>query len=290
MTTHSPFLFGVLAIATVVLALISFWPEPSEAPTESFQELAGLIGDNDGDSVVSPSLSPYLSPSKIVSPTLSPWLSPSKTPVTNPNPAYLPASLKQPLVSILPFISPQVSPTPQSTESPTTPPVADPTKAGHVVINEIAWMGTRNSTSDEWIELYNPTNETIDLTGWTLKSLTGTNPDPKILLSGTIGPLSYFLLERTNDSTIAGIEANQVYTGALLDSGEILELRDEEGNIHDLAGSSEGWPAGDRATRASMERINASISGSDASNWKTFSGQSGSDILGTPKSPNSASL
>ena len=37
-----------------------------------------------------------------------------------------------------------------------------------VVINEIAWMGTKANSSDEWIELYNNTSQDISLEGWTL--------------------------------------------------------------------------------------------------------------------------
>lgn len=43
-----------------------------------------------------------------------------------------------------------------------------------VVINEIAWMGTEVSASDEWMELYNNTNKDIDLTGWGLYEAGGT--------------------------------------------------------------------------------------------------------------------
>ena len=37
-----------------------------------------------------------------------------------------------------------------------------------LVINEIAWAGTAASSADEWIELFNPTDQPIDLSGWTL--------------------------------------------------------------------------------------------------------------------------
>ncbi|MFH1958448.1 MAG: lamin tail domain-containing protein, partial [bacterium] len=40
-----------------------------------------------------------------------------------------------------------------------------------VVINEIAWKGTVQSTSDEWIELYNNTDSPIDITDWSIKNL-----------------------------------------------------------------------------------------------------------------------
>ena len=37
-----------------------------------------------------------------------------------------------------------------------------------VVINEVAWSGTQASFADEWIELYNRANVSVDLAGFTL--------------------------------------------------------------------------------------------------------------------------
>lgn len=149
------------------------------------------------------------------------------------------------------------------------------------------------SASDEWMELYNISERPVDLSGWTLKSLTGSNPDPIIVLSGIILPFSYFLLERTNDSTISDISADQIYTGALSDGGEILELRDSAGNLQDKASNAGGWYAGDKTSRSSMERINQS--GDNAANWKTNDGTTKNGhnaenglINGTPKAQNSA--
>ena len=39
-----------------------------------------------------------------------------------------------------------------------------------VLINEVAWMGTAVSANDEWLELYNQTEQEIDLAGWKLES------------------------------------------------------------------------------------------------------------------------
>ena len=41
--------------------------------------------------------------------------------------------------------------------------------AGDVVINEVAWMGTVDSTSDEWIEFYNTTDAAIDIANWSIQ-------------------------------------------------------------------------------------------------------------------------
>ncbi len=149
-----------------------------------------------------------------------------------------------------------------------------------VVINEIAWMGTSTSANDEWIELHNPGNASVDVSGWTLNATDGT---PSITLSGTIAAGGFFLLERTDDTTVAGVAANQIYTGAMSNSGEVLELRDGGSALID---SVDAWHAGDNATKAAMSRKTASAAGTDASNWEnataTYSGG-----YGTPGVANS---
>lgn len=132
--------------------------------------------------------------------------------------------------------------------------------AGDVVINEVAWMGTSNSSYDEWLELRNNTSEDINLLGWTLQAADGT---PSIKLAGTIVGRGFFLLERTDDSSVAGVTADQIYTGALGDSGETLELKNPAGLVVD---SVSGWHAGDAKVDATMERVDYHAAGS-ADNW-----------------------
>ncbi|MBN8580870.1 MAG: lamin tail domain-containing protein [Anaerolineae bacterium] len=162
-----------------------------------------------------------------------------------------------------------------------------------VIINEVAWAGTTSSlTSDEWIELYNTTNSTINITGWTLKAADGS---PTITLNGTIAAGGYFLLERDDDNTVSDFPADQIYTGDLSNSGEALSLLDGANVVIDTANGNGGsWPAGSSSTYGTMER-NGSSSDSD-SNWHTNTGAkrngknaNSGDIIGTPKASNSAS-
>ncbi len=120
-----------------------------------------------------------------------------------------------------------------------------------LIINEIAWMGTENSANDEWLELKNNSEQEIDLTGWTLQAIDGS---PQILLEGTIASQDYFLLERTNDDSVSGITADQIYAGALGNSGEKLELRDANNNLIDSVDCLNGWLAGDNQTKQTMEK------------------------------------
>ena len=151
-----------------------------------------------------------------------------------------------------------------------------------IIINEIALMGTGTSSSDEWIELYNATDQPIDLTNWILSSGDGS---PSITFSNkSIPAKGYFLLERTDDNSVPGITADFIYTGALTDSGENLELKDGNNAIIDAVNCvSSGWFAGDKTTKQTMERKSSDVSGNDASNWQTSATPGG-----TPKAQNSA--
>jgi uncharacterized repeat protein (TIGR01451 family) len=175
-----------------------------------------------------------------------------------------------------------------------------------IIINEVAWAGTAASADDEWMELYNPSSSSIDITGWTLRS---TSNSVNITLSGTISSGGYFLLEREDDLTVSDITADQIYPGLSLnrlsDSGEKLTLYDKAGNIVDTA-NQEGsgsttitnpWPkgAGSDGNYGSMERQGTSAE--TDSSWVTNRGNPRNGlnannglIYGTPRKYNSAGL
>jgi len=155
-----------------------------------------------------------------------------------------------------------------------------------VVINEIAWMGTKTSFNDEWIELFNNTNSEINFNGWSLKAVDGT---PDINLTGTIPAKEFYLLERTDDETLSDIPADQIYTGALGNAGEKLELYALDYHLVDRVICKEGqegdckeWFAGNNDTKQTMERKNPRLPGDINENWGTSQEEGG-----TPKSQNS---
>src|SRR5678816_1671908 len=130
-----------------------------------------------------------------------------------------------------------------------------------VVINEIAWMGSTTSANSEWIELHNNTGTDINLNGWTLTATDGT---PNVILSGTIPANGYFLLERTDDSSVPGVTADQIYTGALGNTGEVLELKNQLAALQDNVNA---WYAGNNTTKETMQRVDPHVLGTIASNW-----------------------
>jgi len=125
--------------------------------------------------------------------------------------------------------------------------------SAQVIVSEIAWMGSNNGNTttdanDEWIELYNNGSEVVDISGW---SLTADDDSPKISLSGSIAPNSFFLLERSDDASVPAVSADLIYTGSLGNAGETLTLKDASGNTIQRIVSGESWAAlgGDNATK-----------------------------------------
>ena len=142
-----------------------------------------------------------------------------------------------------------------------------------VVISEIAWMGTTTDANDEWLELYNNTSADIDLNNWKLASQDGS---PTVILTGTIPAHGYYLLERTDDTSTPQL-ADQIYTGALNNTGEVLTLTDHLAGTIDVVGVfGNPWFAGNNTTKATMARTVITGDGTLASSW------SDGPVNGTP--------
>jgi len=180
-----------------------------------------------------------------------------------------------------------------------------------VVINEIAWAGTAAGANDEWIELFNNTDRDIDLSGWVLRWEGKTihfgpvaeevENNAQEVRTAVISARGYYLLERTDDTTVNDIEADLIYSGSLRNTGEALMLLDDQGNEVDSANAmvEEGWIAGmaggdEGVPYATMERINVRAPDRQ-DNWASNNGQqrNGLDakstpLNGTPKARNSA--
>lgn len=174
-------------------------------------------------------------------------------------------------------------------------------EVGDVVINEIMWMGTDVSTSDEWIELRNMTSEPIDLTGWKILNA-GTSSPTDITLSGTIAANDYWLLGNNSAGTSAildTITVDQVTTGVeLVNGGEQLTLKDPGNVTIDSSPVTSGsWTHGDNSPdQQSMSRNDPPGDGTVVSNWHTcidpgcndgtFWDAADGDDYGTPRATN----
>jgi hypothetical protein len=142
-----------------------------------------------------------------------------------------------------------------------------------VVINEVAWMGSAASANHEWIELYND-GSAVAVDGWTLSDGMNLN----IPLTGTIPAQSYAVLERSSDASAAGT-AFLIYTGALVNTGAVLQLKRGDGGIEDQVAGGENWVSigGDNLTKETAQYT--------TTGWVTGVGTPGARNSGTPKTP-----
>ncbi|MGL5831089.1 MAG: lamin tail domain-containing protein [Candidatus Altimarinota bacterium] len=168
-------------------------------------------------------------------------------------------------------------------------PLSNAAAAGSVVINEIAWAGSVDSSNDEWIELYNPGAATMNLEGWKLKD---DGAEVLTFPAVSIPGFGYFLIEDSEAAT--SLPADLLFNMSLTNAGDSLELVDQNGNSIDKVNASSGsWYAGNATTKATMERVAASVGDIE----ENFSNSTGSGatasasgaIIGTPKALNSVS-
>ena len=152
-----------------------------------------------------PGPSPVPSPSPSVTPTLSP--SPSPTPTDSPAPSPTP--------SPAPTVTPTPSPSPSAVPSPS------PTPKPLVVISEFRTRGP-NSSSDEFIELYNSSDAAIDIAGWKIRvsSSSGTISTRVTISSGVVPAKGHFLA--TNSAGYSGsVAGDQTYPSGVANDGGI---------------------------------------------------------------------
>jgi len=178
-----------------------------------------------------------------------------------------------------------------------------------IIINEISWMGTKASSSDEWIEFYNNTTSTIDIINWSISgaetgdclNFSDAGSTTTIVLHG--GYLIYAArreaVKDENEQIIVDIWDDEIEMDDNLPSQLILyDAPNCQGDLIDVVGSMNGeWFAGNTTDSISMERISATTTGATSTNWAsnnliTRNGldAEGNKINGTPKAANSVSI
>lgn len=138
----------------------------------------------------------------------------------------------------------------------------------NAAINEIAWMGNSQGWYYEWLEIYNNTSRELTLDGWTIENAGVKNEELK--LAGVLPPKKFFIVCKKEiigcDFKTWDLSLNDDYT-----ENGLLILKDEKGNVIDrtpLPKDSQ-WPAGNKAEKKTMERIDATADGRDINNWTT---------------------
>jgi hypothetical protein len=132
----------------------------------------------------------------------------------------------------------------------------------HIVISEVE-IGKANAPTDEFIELYNPTTQDANISGWHLarKTATGTESDLVSTISGTIKAHGYFLFTPQTGYT-GSASADQTYDSeknSISNDNTILLFGSDGATIIDKVGfgkaiDSETEPETNPAPDTSRER------------------------------------
>ncbi len=171
---------------------------------------------------------------------------------------------------------------------------------GDVVINELMWMGTSHSVYDEYLELRNFSDSTVDFfaTPWAIYK----NGSPMLLIDeGILSANGYFLISRLDTlSSALGIMPDIISPDLVLNNSDVqyalyagsndthalLDIADD-GSGTPLAGRYGGFAGG---VFWSMERNDPPGNGTIAENWHnaclSINFDSGSIERGTPKAEN----
>lgn len=133
--------------------------------------------------------------------------------------------------------------------------------ASHIVISEVQ-IGGDNGVDDEFIELYNPTGSSVDMTGWRLtrKTAGGTQSNLVASISGTIGAHGYFLISHPDyDGSVAADLEYSATTSGLAANNSVTLYSDAGTTLVDLVGmgsaiASESAGTSNPETSGSVER------------------------------------
>lgn len=150
-----------------------------------------------------------------------------------------------------------------------------------VLINEIAWMGTQDSSSNEWIEFFNISTNSIDISEW---SIYGADSNKCLNFNDADGILNTiilpddFLLYANNENIVDGVSVDIWDASIGLNNSDPGDLRlfddlncgDDSGMIIDEVDNGEEWLAGNSDEKKTMVRI-------DLLDWGTSQ-----DVGGTP--------
>ena len=141
--------------------------------------------------------------------------------------------------------------------------------ASTIVINEIHYDHEPKTERGEFVEIYNPSDSPVVLTGWQFNGAIDFD-----FPSGTEIPANGFLVVAENPATMNSAfgvsNALGPYVGKLSNAGERLELEDGNGALIDEVDYGIGfpWPTASRGAGSSMELINESLDNNLGSSWR----------------------
>jgi hypothetical protein len=146
------------------------------------------------------------------------------------------------------------------------------------VINEFHYNPADNTSLEEFIELHNPGDAALDLSGWAFTSgVSFTFP------ANTTLPARGYLVVAENPAVILakfGVTALGPWSGKLSSKGETVELRDAVGVVRDSAAYQAGfpWPTAADGAGNSVELLHPALDNDLGGSWRASGG-------GSPSTP-----
>ncbi len=166
---------------------------------------------------------------------------------------------------------------------------AEPT----LVVGEVSWAGSSRSTADEWIEIWNVSEESITLDGHRLFGAGGAEAGLTFPAGSVIQPHEAFVIANymaSDTRSVLDHAPDWVTTAvSLINDALALRLEDPQGSLLDQVGDGSKPAAGSSGEqKASMVRQWPLEDGTSVTAWKTADIRQGMDLevpdLGTPGS------
>ncbi len=169
-------------------------------------------------------------------------------------------------------------------------------KINHLLISEVQRGTEGGGANDEFVELYNPTDQPISLAGFALKKKSSSGSEANLVssgaFSGTIGAHGFFLIAHKNyQGAVAADLAYSANSNNLAYTSNGVVLYGVGGALVDYAGwgEIEKGQSYERRAFASGSCVSAQNSGELLGNGFDTDGQSDFEIRSVPQPQNSAS-
>ena len=141
---------------------------------------------------------------------------------------------------------------------------------GQIVINEIYYEPPDKTSREEFIELYNPTDQVVDMSNWAF--VAGVS---YIFPEGTVLSPHQYLVVAEDPEVVSrrfGVSCPVLgpFVGKLSNEGESVVLMDSEGNVVDVVDYKVKfpWPLASAGDGSSIELINPSLDNSLGGSWR----------------------
>ena len=164
--------------------------------------------------------------------------------------------------------------------------VPDSTTHGTIVINEINYRSASNFDTGDWVEFFNNSSSSLNMSGWVFKDCEDIHG--YIFPSNTILKAEGFLVLCRNKSDFeryfTGVNSVGDFNFGLSGNGELIRLYDREGNLVDSLTYDENspWPEAANGAGYSLELSDPDLENSAAQSWAAST-----IIGGTPGAVNS---